>query len=334
MCGGLIHPIAGKCKHCKIDLAGVRAARQAAPAALPQIIATNGAQRIEAPANGHNGHANGHTNGHNGHANGHAAGVVSNSYAPAGLAPSAGNSYAPPGLAASAGNNYAPAGTISAGAMSRAYEDGMSPVLPPRVSARMAAQAHGGTAWWKSWPLVVIVLAVLAIVTAVILMVWPPGKSAAADTKDNKGPPVAPERMETNPLPPAQPPAKSGDPWKDGQSNNGNKIDIPDDPDVPSSGKTKLTGTSAIMMEAAIHLCDRAVACGKNDVINFSSYCKKAKDDVTANYDLQPPTCAARTRCLASLDKIDCDGDITFDMDLVKNLSAKFGDCLLATTSC
>src|SRR5215468_11730384 len=37
LCGGLIHPIAGKCKHCKADLSAYRAARPAAAAPLPAL---------------------------------------------------------------------------------------------------------------------------------------------------------------------------------------------------------------------------------------------------------------------------------------------------------
>jgi len=36
-CGGLIHPIAGKCKHCKADLGAYRAARPAASTPLPAL---------------------------------------------------------------------------------------------------------------------------------------------------------------------------------------------------------------------------------------------------------------------------------------------------------
>ncbi len=37
LCGGLIHPIAGRCKHCKADLSAYRAARPAASAPLPAL---------------------------------------------------------------------------------------------------------------------------------------------------------------------------------------------------------------------------------------------------------------------------------------------------------
>lgn len=49
LCGGLIHPIAGKCKHCKADLTSYQAARPAAKAPLPALH----------PAPGRNGHAGG-----------------------------------------------------------------------------------------------------------------------------------------------------------------------------------------------------------------------------------------------------------------------------------
>jgi len=55
LCGGLIHPVAGRCKHCKEDLTTLRAARPQAAVALPSLVAmrtanTNG-------VTGTNGHA-------------------------------------------------------------------------------------------------------------------------------------------------------------------------------------------------------------------------------------------------------------------------------------
>src|SRR4051812_24490750 len=37
LCGGLVHPIAGRCKHCKADLGAYRAARPAASTPLPAL---------------------------------------------------------------------------------------------------------------------------------------------------------------------------------------------------------------------------------------------------------------------------------------------------------
>ncbi|MBZ0235260.1 MAG: prepilin peptidase, partial [Deltaproteobacteria bacterium] len=39
-CGGQIHPIAGRCKHCKADLTRLR--NGAAPAARPNLVALGG----------------------------------------------------------------------------------------------------------------------------------------------------------------------------------------------------------------------------------------------------------------------------------------------------
>ena len=59
LCGGLIHPIAGKCKHCKADLTGHHAVRPAASTPLPALH--------RPPSNGH-GPSRAETNGHPAHA--------------------------------------------------------------------------------------------------------------------------------------------------------------------------------------------------------------------------------------------------------------------------
>jgi hypothetical protein len=320
MCGGLIHPIAGKCKHCKGDLAGLRGGRPAAAQQLPSIIATNGATPIS------NGHANGHspysgnhtpTNGANGHS----------AYAPV---PMAAQHVAMPMQ------------------LARHYEEHSAPILPPRPTGRQAIPNGPRAAWWKSWPLIVILLAVVAIVTAVVLMVWPPGKSAAAEgepTKANKMLPT-PERMETNPLPPRSdnsPPAKSGDPWNDNQP--GAKIDIPDDPDddlagggtapggaqpQPPRGRSPITGGGAVMLEVSLHFCDRAATCS-NDTL-LQALCDQTKSSMKI-FDVQPPTsCQSRTKCLEHVDALDCSLDFT--TSALTQLTTKVQDCVEAITRC
>ena len=37
VCGGAIHPVAGRCKHCKTDLAALRTGRPQAAASLPSL---------------------------------------------------------------------------------------------------------------------------------------------------------------------------------------------------------------------------------------------------------------------------------------------------------
>src|SRR3954451_24406587 len=49
-CGGLVHPIAGKCKHCKADLNEARGARPQAKAALPALLGRSGTSPVRADA--------------------------------------------------------------------------------------------------------------------------------------------------------------------------------------------------------------------------------------------------------------------------------------------
>src|SRR5258706_3388072 len=66
LCGGAIHPIAGRCKHCKEDLSAMRSGRPAAAAPLPALNTLN-TPAYGAPAQVASTFAppnNGHTNGH------------------------------------------------------------------------------------------------------------------------------------------------------------------------------------------------------------------------------------------------------------------------------
>ena len=46
LCGGLIHPVAGRCKHCKQDLTAHRAGKPAAATALPALVAAAAAEPV------------------------------------------------------------------------------------------------------------------------------------------------------------------------------------------------------------------------------------------------------------------------------------------------
>lgn len=50
LCGGQIHPIAGRCKHCKQDLAAHRGARPQAASPLPALAGTGNAAPVPVPA--------------------------------------------------------------------------------------------------------------------------------------------------------------------------------------------------------------------------------------------------------------------------------------------
>src|SRR5215469_12029847 len=110
LCGGLIHPVAGRCKHCKEDLSAMRAGRPAAQAPLPPLNHQNNHHHVPVDP------------------------VVAATY------------IAPLPIA-----------------MPR---EGSQPILPPRPTGRSVAVAHPG---WplRSWPVVVIGLAAVAIIAAV-----------------------------------------------------------------------------------------------------------------------------------------------------------------------
>lgn len=261
----------------------------------------------------------------NGHANGHAA------YAAAAKAP----------------QHPANAHLAVKIAMRTEQNDESQPILPPRPTGRMEASPRPTT--WKSWPVVVIGIAVAAIILAVILMVWPSSSTTKADAK-TLAPPPAPERMDTNPSPstgngpsgsvdPTTP-----DPWK---SNPGAAPDpapsqpspngVPDIDQIdPPNLSDPFRGGGGGGMQAAIdltnairkHGCDRLASCSQSDDTI------KAVCDI-ANLALpspKPPTCQAAQRCLAKIDTMSCD-DI--DVDSVSlGMFQSVQDCLEAVTRC
>jgi hypothetical protein len=273
-CGGLIHPIAGKCKHCKTDLTSYRAARPAANAPLPAL----GQPTVGQPTMLGNGHP-----------------------------PHAPIAHAVPlPLAAQT-------------------------VLPQRPSGR-AHTASPGSAW-RSWPVLVIVVATLAIVAAVVLMAWPP--SRGRDGKRALQPPPAPERMDTQtppvtpkvtpkidapqphavapaPRDPWAPPAPQADPPADpGAQADPPKADDDDpqaliDPFTSPSPRTRGHRARAAfggMVELAMtqRICRKLVQCGTSDAM------LKTTCEAIANLPSPPPTrCPAAERCLRHIDAMDC----------------------------
>lgn len=302
MCGGLIHPIAGRCKHCKHDLTTVRGARPAAVASLPSLIAQQTQQAPRAAMNGANGHA-----------------------------PQA---------------QYVDMRPVQSPAAAPTIVDPLSgnpaSILPPRPTGRMQASPQG-SAWWKSWPLIVIVLAGIAIIVAVVLMVWPPGrKDPGAPSQGRLAPAPAPERMETNPLPP--PSAKGGapqpnDPWAAPKPDpDPPPPDDPVDPDDslkdPFSGGGAggsgtfggLNGTGAVIMSMMRHACDRATTCGFSDD-RIKQYCQMVKDMPATP---PPASCAdAAKKCFDHIDQMSCSGGFD-DLQDVTAVTYKFKDCVEA----
>jgi len=256
LCGGLIHPVAGRCKHCKEDLSTYRSGRAAAAAALPALNARPAA-----------------TNGSNGH-------VVA---------------------------------TASAVPVVVARQESQ-PILPPRTTARSVPVARPHSVW-RSWPMMVIVLAVAAIVAATVIMVMPAG----AKHKDGKmSAPPAPERMETNPMPDK---SSQLDPWDNGPANPAPappaapKPPDPDDTDIwggtgGTPGGGGLGGNpfggggngTAFMVTILERACKKLKSCPDADQSSLTVIC----DQVAMMPKSKQPSCAAAQKCLDAIDKMSC----------------------------
>lgn len=266
LCGGLIHPIAGRCKHCKEDLTAHRAARPQATVALPPL--SNAKQ-----ANGTNGHA--------------------------------------PAVAGPAATATAP-------------REASQPILPPRTTARSMPAARPSV--WRSWPMLVIVLAAVAIVTATVIMLLPPDRKKA---RGKMSAPPAPERMQTNPLPEKH---SQIDPWA---APPGTVPQAPDpqpavptppapmDPDVPDpddddiwgggggvgglglpggGGMLGTPGRGAFLINVLDRACKRLATCPDVDQSALTIICEQV-----AMIPKPPvPRCAAAQRCLEAIDRLSC----------------------------
>lgn len=236
------------------------------------------------------------------------------------------------------------------------------PILPPRPTGRMDAAAPKRSLL-RNWPVIVIVLASLAIATAVVLMVYPPAGTAKADSR-RLAPPPAPERMDTNPLPPqgGVPPKSSGiDPWSKGKpqgaqpsqpvpppgyDDDDTQIDPDDlsaDPFNPNGGAGgtfdpfgglggnpfgnlgALGMQDQFMFTLVGHVCTRAKTCGNSQLTDMCSTVDQLLQGGKA------PSCAAGQRCLAKIDSLDCD---VLSASNLLGAATLAQDCMEAIQSC
>ncbi|MFT3692261.1 MAG: hypothetical protein QM831_03915 [Kofleriaceae bacterium] len=302
-CGGLVHPVAGKCKHCKEDLAAKRTGRAQAAAALPPLNGVGGGTMPMPMVGG----------------------------MPQSLHTIAPNPIAVP----------------PQGRAEQAYQaqSGYS-VLPPRQTGRsMPAQSSHSS--WRSWPMLVIVLASIAIVVAVYMMVTPdhPDQGKHVVT------PPAPEKMETDPLPPPGAGNSNGaDPWGGHSQADPPKApsqpitprDTPDtvpntppprnqaQPDDPFGGMGGFggitQGTGDVMMAAMSHACKRLKSCPNADD-TMTDVCEA----VAMFPQNPPPNCDAAKKCFDAIDKMDCTDDLNSNpLGMVNTVQ----DCMKAATAC
>jgi hypothetical protein len=293
LCGGLIHPVAGRCKHCKEDLTSFRAGRPQAAAALPALNGRPAPAPVTSVA--------ATTNGTNGHAMATAVPFV----------------------------------------LPVAHNDASQPILPPRTTARSVAVARPHS-MWRSWPMLVIILAVIAIVAATVIMVMP------QDDKKHDGKmsaPPAPERMDMNPVPEKQ---SQIDPWSGGAPGSvpraPDPVPMPQPPaavdpddDLWGSGgggggglAGGMPGANAanIQLNALVHACTKLKSCPSLDQSDFASVC----DAVAMMPKPSPVTgCPAAQRCFDAIDRLDCSDASQASPHSVFTL---FSDCAQAANKC
>jgi hypothetical protein len=279
LCGGLIHPVAGRCKHCKEDLSTLRQGRPQAAAALPAL----------------NGHA-----------------VAPTITAPAAIA--------------------APVAVATA-------REGSQPILPQRTTGSHATAQKPSGGLLRSWPMIVIGVAVLAIITAVVIMVLP--QDNARNKRLGKPPAPAPERMDSSPIPPKA--SQLDDPWD--QPDKPPSLSPVPDPNPPQQPPDPLAGTqpdpndpndlfgggaggAAVMFAMAEHACSKMKSCPGVDQTMLSLACDQFKSIPKPQL---PQGCPAAKRCMDAIDAMDCSQANSNNpigaVYLLKDCSSAMTDC-------
>ena len=273
LCGGLIHPVAGRCKHCKEDLSTLRQGRPQAAAALPSL----------------NGHA-----------------VAPTITAPAAIA--------------------APVAIATA-------REGSQPILPQRTTGSHAAAQKPSGGLLRSWPMIVIGVAVLAIITAVVIMVLP--QDNARNKRLGKPPAPAPERMDSSPIPPKA--SQLDDPW-DQPDKQPSLPPVPDPNPPPQAApdpddQALLGGMGAgnglaVTLAMTEHACAKMKSCPGIDQTMLNLTCDQFKSMPKPPL---PQGCDAAKRCMQAIDDLDCDFATSTNplgsIQLLKDCSSAMTDC-------
>ena len=165
--------------------------------------------------------------------------------------------------------------------------------------------------------MIVIVLAVLAIVAAIVIMVWPEPTKAAPQVGGSAARARADGHQPARPAgqPDAVPATAADDPWSD----HGGAAPAPSAPTArhrSAAIRCRIRSAPAVERTTAQtsftilkHACARIVSCGNTDPL-FRATC----DGFTKLLPNGPaPKCAAAQRCIARLDALDCDAalDVT-----------------------
>ena len=194
-------------------------------------------------------------------------------------------------------------------------------------------------------PAVVISFAILAIVAALVLMVWPAARNELqVDHKSRLPPPPAPERMPTapdikqpapapRPADPAPPAAAPADPPAGGDAPSPG-VDRPahaDDPmpnslrpqALPADPAAQPPSGNPIALAMVGHLCRRLVQCGQGDDTT-----QHMCDSLLGAAPL--PHCTAARRCLLRIDQLSCAAQQRTLLRQPSALITQFPECAAA----
>jgi hypothetical protein len=198
-------------------------------------------------------------------------------------------------------------------------------------------RAEQPRAAWKSWPMLVIGVAVVAIVVAIVIMVLPQDRPKAGARK--LPPTPAPERMETNPLPPK---ASQIDPWSQPDTQPAPvQPPQPQAPQLPQNDPDDLFGglngagglsvgggAGAVMLHVVDKVCSKLKDCPDLDQTLISTTCDQLKAFPKPPL---PANCPAAQRCLDAVDSMSCNSATgTSPLTVMYQIS----ECTAALTDC
>ena len=307
VCGQQIHPVAGRCKHCKTDLVKLR--EQQGLRAQKVDLSAVGSSPVAAPMP---------------------------AFAP-GIPRSPDGSRNSPGIPSNGSNGHAP------------VPDTFSPTPeiapPPAFIAEITRSPDGSripTA--PRWPLIVVLLAGIAIVVCAYILLFAGEDSKPAEAKKSSGAMPAPDRMDTMPAPPPVQIPDVADPWTQPPTNPPPSPPVPP-PDLqnpfgtPPPNPTPLTpGTTPTAGEfmAGVFdtMCQKAAQCGLPqagvdacNLLSGSGIADEYREQVRAGQCTYDEAKAAR--CLDGIRTVQCSGS-GMDLDAALQTFLGISDCTSA----
>ena len=185
--------------------------------------------------------------------------------------------------------------------------------------------------------MVVIGVAMLAIVTAVVIMVLP--QETKKSGKKIGAPPPAPERMDVDPTHPKSSqltPPQGNDPWQPDPDPSLPRPQLqpsqpdPNDPNdiYGALGGPQMSGGGAVLMAAMGKMCTKLKSCGNTDP-SMQTVCEQFSAMQRA-MPAAPANCAAAQKCLQAIDNISCTDDAVNAVTAVYTIQ----DCSTAITDC